>query len=84
MSEPISRPQWSPWRATVVTLFPELFPGPLAERFPEVCAAEERAVARVLGGTVERRRHLLAGDGACEYHVRFADGARGPENGRPR
>jgi DeoR family suf operon transcriptional repressor len=53
----------------------------VAERFPEVCAAEQRVVALALGGSVERRRHLLAGDGACEYHVRFADGARGPDNG---
>lgn len=56
----------------------------VAERFPEVCAAEQKVVALALGGTVERRRHLLAGDGACEYHVRFADGEGGPENGSTR
>jgi tRNA (guanine37-N1)-methyltransferase len=28
LSEPIASPR-KPWRATVVTLFPELFPGPL-------------------------------------------------------
>ena len=43
----------------------------VAERFPEVCAAEERFLASVLGGTVERRRHMLHGCGGCEYQVRF-------------
>ena len=43
----------------------------VAERFPEVCAAEERFLASVLGGTVERRSHMLHGCGGCEYKVRF-------------
>lgn len=43
----------------------------VAERFPEVCAAEERFLASVLGGTVERRSHMLEGCGGCEYKVRF-------------
>jgi DeoR family suf operon transcriptional repressor len=43
----------------------------VAERFPEVCAAEERFLASVLGGTVERRSHMLQGCGGCEYKVRF-------------
>lgn len=43
----------------------------VAERFPEVCAAEERFLASALGGTVERRRHMLEGCGGCEYKVRF-------------
>src|SRR5690606_39085566 len=46
-----------------------------AERFPEFCAAEGRFLERALGGQVERRLHLLGGDGACEYKVRF-----GPES----
>lgn len=45
----------------------------LAERFPEVCAIEERLLGGLLGGQVDRRRHLLRGDGACEYRVRFAE-----------
>ena len=43
----------------------------VAERFPEVCAAEERFLASVLGGMIERRSHMLQGCGACEYKVRF-------------
>ncbi len=43
----------------------------VAERFPEICAAEERFLSSVLGGTVERRSHMLGGCGACEYKVRF-------------
>ena len=43
----------------------------VAERFPEVCAAEERFLASVLGGTIERRSHMLQGCGGCEYKVRF-------------
>lgn len=43
----------------------------VAERFPEICAAEARFLARVLGAEVDRREHLLSGCGVCEYHVRF-------------
>ena len=43
----------------------------VAEQFPELCAAEERFLAAVLGGTVERKRHMLGGCGACEYNVQF-------------
>ena len=43
----------------------------VAERFPEVCAAEERFLATALGGTIERRSHMLQGCGGCEYKVRF-------------
>jgi len=43
----------------------------IAERFPEICAAEERFMAEVLGAPVERRRHILSGCTACEYHVQF-------------
>jgi DeoR family transcriptional regulator, suf operon transcriptional repressor len=42
----------------------------VAERFPELCAAEARFLESVLGAAVERRSHILAGCGACEYHVR--------------
>lgn len=44
----------------------------VSERFPEICAAEERFLAQVLGGKVERKLHLLVGDAACQYQVRFA------------
>lgn len=44
----------------------------VSERFPEICAAEQRFLERTLGGHVERRQHVLQGDGACSYAVRFA------------
>jgi DeoR family transcriptional regulator, suf operon transcriptional repressor len=43
----------------------------VAERFPEICAAEARFLADALGGRVDRREHILSGCPACEYHVRF-------------
>ena len=43
----------------------------VAERFPEICAAEARFLADVLGGRVDRREHIMSGCPACEYHVRF-------------
>jgi DeoR family transcriptional regulator, suf operon transcriptional repressor len=43
----------------------------VAQRFPEICAAEARFLADVLGAQVERREHILSGCGACEYRVRF-------------
>ena len=49
----------------------------VSERFPEICAAEERFLAAVLGGKVERKLHLLGGDAACQYQVRF------PREGEP-
>jgi DeoR family transcriptional regulator, suf operon transcriptional repressor len=44
----------------------------IAERFPEICAAEARFLAEVLGARVDRREHILSGCPACEYHVRFS------------
>jgi DeoR family transcriptional regulator, suf operon transcriptional repressor len=41
----------------------------VAERFPEVCAAEQRFLQDVLGTTVERRTHITSGCNACEYAV---------------
>lgn len=43
----------------------------VAERFPEVCAAEERFLSAVLGAAVERRAHIVRGCNACEYAVSF-------------
>jgi len=51
----------------------------VAERFPELCAAEARFLEAVLGASVERRGYILAGCGACEYHVRFGAPARAAE-----
>jgi DeoR family transcriptional regulator, suf operon transcriptional repressor len=44
----------------------------VAERFPEICAAEAKFLAAVLGAEVERHDHILSGCGACEYRVRFS------------
>jgi len=43
----------------------------VAERFPEVCAAEEQFLRDVLGATVERRTHITSGCNACEYAIAF-------------
>jgi DeoR family transcriptional regulator, suf operon transcriptional repressor len=43
----------------------------VAERFPEICAAEARFLAAVLGAEVDRQQHILSGCSACEYRVRF-------------
>jgi DeoR family suf operon transcriptional repressor len=43
----------------------------VAERFPEICAAEARFLSEVLRADVVRREHMLTGCSACEYHVRF-------------
>ncbi|HET7585049.1 MAG TPA: winged helix-turn-helix transcriptional regulator [Gemmatimonadaceae bacterium] len=53
----------------------------VAERFPEVCAAEARFFEETLGATVERRAHILGGCTACEYVVRFARDASHPAAG---
>jgi DeoR family suf operon transcriptional repressor len=45
----------------------------VAERFPEICAAEARVLAEVLGADVHRREHILSGCPSCEYHVRFKE-----------
>jgi DeoR family suf operon transcriptional repressor len=42
----------------------------VAERFPEVCVAEERFLAEFLGAVVERRKHIASGASCCEYCVR--------------
>ena len=47
----------------------------VAERFPEICAAEARVLGDVLGAEVERAEHILSGCPACLYRVRFGGGA---------
>jgi DeoR family suf operon transcriptional repressor len=44
----------------------------VAERFPEICAAEARFLAEILDARVERTGHILSGCAACEYRVRFS------------
>jgi DeoR family suf operon transcriptional repressor len=43
----------------------------VAQRFPEICAAEARFLADVLKAEVARREHILSGCTTCEYHLRF-------------
>ena len=43
----------------------------VAERFPEICAAEEKFLRDVLGADVERRSHIPSGCNACEYAITF-------------
>ena len=52
----------------------------VAARFPEVCAAEERFFAELLGADVEREAHILEGCNACEYRVHASDPP--PDRGR--
>lgn len=56
----------------------------VAERYPEVCAAERRFLIEVLAAQVERRTHITEGSNACEYAIvpdvtpGRAAGRRGP------
>jgi DeoR family suf operon transcriptional repressor len=56
----------------------------VAQRFPEICAAEARFLAAALGAEVDRHEHILSGCSACEYRVRFsaanASGAGEPQS----
>ncbi len=45
----------------------------VAERYPEVCAAERRFLTEVLAAQVERRTHITEGSNACEYSVTPGD-----------
>lgn len=51
----------------------------VAERFPEVCAAEARFLETVLGAAVERRQHIVGGCNACEYAITFGPTLKRPE-----
>lgn len=53
----------------------------VAERFPEVCAAEARFLAAALGADVERLAHIASGCNACEYAITFP---AAPVEGGPR
>jgi hypothetical protein len=50
----------------------------VAEQFPEICAAEQQLLERLLGARVERRGHILGGCAACEYVVRETAPAAAP------
>ena len=46
----------------------------IAERFPEVCAAEERFIADLLGAPVTRQAHIAKGANCCEYCIEKVTG----------
>jgi DeoR family suf operon transcriptional repressor len=41
----------------------------VAERFPELCLAEEAFLAQAFGGSVERRSRIAEGCGCCRYRI---------------
>lgn len=43
----------------------------VAERYPEVCAAEAKFLQAVLAASVERTAHIVNGCNACEYAITF-------------
>jgi DeoR family suf operon transcriptional repressor len=43
----------------------------VAERYPEVCAAEVKFLQAVLAASVERTAHIVNGCNACEYAITF-------------
>lgn len=43
----------------------------VAEKYPEICAAEEKFLEAALGAVVARRTHIVSGCNACEYAVTF-------------
>lgn len=49
----------------------------VAERYPEVCAAERRFLTEVLSAQVERRTHITEGSNSCEYSVTPDQGGAG-------
>jgi len=49
----------------------------VAERYPEVCAAERRFLTEVLAAQVERRTHITEGSNACEYAITPGPSAEG-------
>jgi DeoR family suf operon transcriptional repressor len=51
----------------------------VAERYPEVCAAERKFLIEVLAAQVERRTHITEGSNACEYAITPDQGDGGAE-----
>jgi DeoR family suf operon transcriptional repressor len=48
----------------------------VVERFPEICAVEERFLKDVLGAQVEREAHIVRGCNSCEYAITFVPAPR--------
>jgi predicted ArsR family transcriptional regulator len=55
----------------------------VAERFPEVCAAEAKFLQVVLAASVERTAHIVGGCNACEYAITFDAPAASAPPGEP-
>ncbi|HSA54799.1 MAG TPA: helix-turn-helix domain-containing protein [Gemmatimonadaceae bacterium] len=58
----------------------------VAERFPEICTAEERFISELLGVTVTRQAHIAKGANCCEYCIsttRSEDTGPRPEASTP-
>ncbi len=49
----------------------------VAQRYPEICAAEARFLTDVLAAGVERRDHITAGSNACTYEITVTESASG-------
>ena len=47
----------------------------VVDRYPEICAVEERFLKDVLGAEVERQAHIVRGCNACEYAITFTPAA---------
>jgi DeoR family suf operon transcriptional repressor len=43
----------------------------VVDRFPEICAVEERFLKDVLGADVQREAHIVRGCNSCEYAISF-------------
>ncbi len=50
----------------------------VAQRYPEICAAEARFLTDVLAAGVERRGHIAAGSNACTYAITVTEAAPAP------
>jgi DeoR family suf operon transcriptional repressor len=55
----------------------------VAERYPEVCAAERRFLTEVLAAQVERRTHITEGSNACEYSITPGESGSGSAEAMP-
>lgn len=49
----------------------------VVDRFPEICAAEERFLKDVLNAEVERQAHIVRGCNSCEYAISFGAAGAG-------
>jgi len=50
----------------------------VAQRYPEICAAEARFLTDVLAAGVERRDHIATGSNACTYEITVTGAAPAP------